>query len=244
MMSNFSGTTTSELFWVINNNYGFAGERYLSWLTQNTDKLVPGLATLQERMDKATDIQGDERFWSAIASTAIYGGMIAKSLGLIHFDVVRVMDWAIRTVRGMRTTKEELSGNSIGIFGQFLDEHVNNRILVKGDAVGGKVCSVLDPPRGQLVMRHEVDKYRLFVSRSTVKSWLSRKHGAYSKIRNDLVNAGILINANRNKVLGGGTSYSGASQPCWEIDLKCPALGDVGLHVVRAAEQCEGEVGT
>jgi hypothetical protein len=243
MMDGFSGTITSDLFWTIDNNYGFAGERYIAWLTQNTQKVSSGLAKLQDKMDKEINIQGDERFWSAIAATAVYGGMVAKSLGLVHFDVVRVKDWAIQTIRGMRTIKEDLSGNSIGIFGQFLDEHTNNRILVKGGAVGGKMCTMLDAPRGSLVIRHEVDTDRLYVSRNVFRTWLNKKQGSYGRVRADLAKVGALLNANRNKVLGGGTSYAGASQPCWEIDIKCSALGAVGLHVVKAAEGVKGETG-
>jgi hypothetical protein len=244
MMDCFSGTITSELFWTINNNYGFAGERYIAWLVQNTQKVSTGLTLVQEKMDAEIDIHGDERFWSAIAATAIYGGMVAKSLGLIHFDVLKVRAWAIRTIRGMRITKEELSGNSVGILAQFLDEHMNNRIMVRGSAVGGKICTVLnDGPRGPLHIRHEVDTERLYISRNYFKTWLNRKHGSYGRVRADLTKIGALKNANRNKVLGGGSSYAGASQPCWEIDLKCPALGAVGLHVVKTADAVEGETG-
>jgi len=76
---------TSDLFWVIHQNYGLAGERYIQWAVQHTDEIKTGLAKVQMRIDEAAGVRGEERFWSAVASTAVYGGVIAKRLGIIDF---------------------------------------------------------------------------------------------------------------------------------------------------------------
>jgi len=229
----FSGQTTSKVYWTINNNYGHAGERYIQWLCQNIQRITPDLQKVQEKFDGDSDIRGDERFWGAIAASAIYGGVVAKKLGLIQFDVMRVMAWATERVREMRDDKDDLAGDAVGILAQFLDEHSSNRLIVRGDATGGKICTVVSEPRGALVIRYELDYDRLYFSRNVFKAWLGRKFGSYTKVRKDLQECGALKNANRNKTLGGGTSFAGASQPCWELDMKNRKLGNVIVQLVQ-----------
>lgn len=228
----FSGDVTSDLWWTLNDNYGFAGERYVGWLAQNIEKIKKDLTTVQAKINTAASIRGDERYWSAIAATAIYGGLVAKNIGLIQFDVAKVMTWAVNTIKEMRGEKETLCSDAIGILGQFLDEYANNRLIVSGKTVGGAMCTILQEPRGQLVSRVETDAKRLFFGRAFMKAWLSRKFGAYGKIVRELRESGVLINPNRGKVLGSGTSYAGAPQPCWELDMSHPALGQVAARAV------------
>ena len=228
----FTGDATSDLWWTLHENFGFAGERYVGWLAQNTRRIKDDLAKVQAKIDKAAGIRGDERYWSAIAATAIYGGLVAKNLGLIKFDVGRVMAWAVKTIKEMRGEKDTLCTDAIGILGQFLDEYANNRLIVSGKTVGGAMCTILQEPRGQLVSRVEADAHRLYFGRAFFKTWLTRKYGAYGKTSRELKEAGVLMNPNRNKVLGSGTSYAGAPQPCWELDMAHPALGQVAARAV------------
>jgi hypothetical protein len=236
----FRGQTTTDLYWMLDENYGVAGEKYIQWLTTNTPKIKSGLEQVRRRIDGDAKIRGEERFWSAVASAAIYGGYVAKSLGLIEFDVTRVLIWATRTIRNMRSEKEDLTGSAVDILGQFLDEHASNRLLVKGDCVNGKPAIPIDTPHGALVLRYEVDNHRLYIARATFKSWLGRKFGSYSKVMNELKDIGALRNANVKKVLGAGTQFGGAQQPCWLIDLKCPKLGVVTMSLVQDAKFLEG----
>lgn len=235
----FKSQTTTDLYWTVHENYGHAGEAYVKWLVQNISKIKPGMELVRKRIDGDAKIRGEERFWSAIASAAIYGGLVAKSLGLIQFDVTKVLVWATKTIRSMRVDKDELAGGAVDILGQFLDEHASNRLLVKGECGFGKPAIPIDTPRGALVIRHEVDNHKLYLSRSTFKSWLSRKFGSYTKIAKELKDIGALKDANMRKVLGAGTQFGGAQQPCWVLDLKCPKLGVVGLSLVQEAKLLE-----
>ena len=240
----FRGEITNALYWCLHENYGHAGERYVQWLVQNTDKLKPAMDLVRKKIDGDAKVRGEERYWSAVAAAAIYGGLVAKSLGLIQFDVARVLSWAAGTIRDMRGQKTELASDSVSILGQFLDEHAANRLLVKGDCGLNKVCIPIDTPRGALIIRHEVDNHKLFVARGTLKSWLGKRFGSYTKIANELKALGALKDANMRKTLGAGTQYGGAQQPCWVIDLKCHKLGAVGLTLVQEAEMLEkGVVG-
>lgn len=230
----FCNDITTGLYWTLDGNYGLAGEKYAQWLVDNMDHIKPGLDKVRAMIDQKSEARAEERYWSAIAATAIYGGLVAQSLGLIKFQVAPLVEWVVDCIRGMRGEKTELTSDSVSILGQFLDEFAAHRLIVKHAAE--RMVTVIDPPRGSLVYRVEQDTNRVYVARQTFKVWLTKRHGAYNKVKNDLIALKVLRNANVRKVLGSGTMYAGSQQPCWEIDIKNPALGDVGLYLVQDAE--------
>ena len=233
-------TAATELYWTLDENYGVAGDIYTKWLVANEASIKPGLDKVKALLDSMANVRGEERYWSAIAATAIYGGMIARNLGLITFDVSRVMRWAANTILAMRDGKDCSTCDAVSILGQFLDEFSAGRILVGKDHSNARGCILIEPPRGALVYRQEAHTDRLFLPRTLFKTWLTRKFGSYTKIKNELKHMGALANTNKRKTIGGGTNYSGAQQVCWEIDLKCQALGSVGFQLIQGAADARG----
>ena len=223
----------TELYWTLDENYGVAGAAYVEWLVANEKSIKPGLEKVRVLLDKMADVRGEERYWSAIAATAIYGGMVARNLGLISFDVSRVMRWAANTIVAMRSDRDCVTCDAVSILGQFLDEFSSNRIVMGKDFNNAAGGTMIDPPRGSLYIRHETHTDRLFFPRTVFKAWLTRKFGSYTKVKNELKHIGALVDTNKRKTLGAGTNFSGAQQVCWEIDLKCQALGSVGFQLVE-----------
>jgi hypothetical protein len=228
---------TTDLYWTITENFGHAGEKYAEWLVKNVKGLRADLDKIKTRIEAKAATQGGERFWSAIASVAIYGGLIAKRLGLIDFEIAPVMKWAEETIREMRTDKQELSGDSVTILAQFLDDHAGNRLIVKGSALSKQGCQVIEAPRGALYVRYEIDTQRMYISRPTLKTWLSKRFGSYTKLKRDLIEMKALVEANKMKNLGAGTWFSSASQATWEINVSCRRLGFTAQRLIETAEE-------
>jgi len=235
----FKGEVTDALFWTIHQNFGHAGETYVRWLVQNVQKLGPGIKAVQQKINTLANIRGEERYWSATAAAAIYGGAVAKSLGVIDFDVARMIPWVATMIKNMRDQKDELADTAVGVLGQFLDEHASNRLMIRGDCSPRTQNVPVELPRGPLVIRHEVDNNKLYISRSVLKNWLGKRFGEYTKIANELKDQRVLRNANQRKVLGGNTTLGGAQVSCWVIDLKAPALGAVGLQLLQDSSAME-----
>lgn len=230
----FQGDVTTGVYWAIDKNFGVAGEVYAQWLVDNLEKIKPGIDRIRAIIDAASQAKAEERYWSAIAAVAIYGGMVAQSLGIIRFPVASLIEWTAACIRGMRKEKVELVNDAAGILGQFIDEYSGHRLLVRGGA--DKLATVIEPPRGALVIRQEVDTQRAYIARHTFRTWITKRFGNYNQVKDELTRKGALKNAKARKVLGAGTPYSGAQQDCWEIDLACSALGSVGLYLVQDAE--------
>ena len=229
----FRGEATRSLYWAIDKHFGLAGEAYASWLAQNMDKIRDSLNTMRRKFEVDAALEGEERFWGAVASTAIVGGLFAKHLGLIDFEVAPVYKWAVGMLRRMRITKGELAGTSIDALGQFLADHASNRLVVMLLKGNGLRCQVLDEPRGALVVRIEIHSQTMFIAKSVMRSWIGKRHGSLTKMRKELEAAGILMNSSERKALGAGTNFASAVQPCWRIDLTAPALGTVGEELIN-----------
>jgi len=235
--SKFRDDVTERIFWTIHENYGHAGEIYAQWLVQNHKTIKRHLDLIKANIDCKAEITGDERFWSAVAAVSIYGGLVAQKLGLIRFNVLNVKKWVEATIWNMRTDKKDLAGDSIGILGQFIDDHAANRILVKNNTVGtGRNCIIVEPPRGALVMRYELDTRRLFFSRKVFQHWLAKRFGSYTQVKNDLQACGALLNPNARKTLGAGTFFGGSQQVVWEIDMRNRRLEPVAVPLVEMAD--------
>lgn len=236
----FQGQVTTNLFWVINDNYGHAGAVYAKWMVQNVDRIKVELEELRARVEIKADLKGDERYWGAVISVGIYGGIIAQKLGLLSKDINMrdILDWACATVRGMRSDKLELAGDSLSILGQFLDDQRANTLIVKKDKVLG--WQIIEQPHGALTVRTEMGTDRLWLSRTVFKSAVSKRFASYTAIKNDLLKMKILIDPNARKVLGSGTMYSGSQQTCWLLDTSDKKkLGSAGKQLLEIAEALE-----
>ena len=233
----FCGKTTSDAYWTIDGNYGVAGEVYAAWLVQHTKEIKAALDKTHAQIERAANLRGEERYWGALAAVAIVGGLFAKKLGLIQFEVAPVYNWMINRISNMRENKVELKGTAVDTLARFISEHANNKLVV---VKRGGMEQILEHPRGPLYVRLETDRRKLYLSRSTVQTWIGKGFGSYSKTKADLVELGVLTNPNARKNLGAGTFYSGGLQPCWEINIDSPALMEAGVPEFQTLKEGQG----
>ena len=64
----------------------------------------------------------------------------------------------------------------------------------------------------------------LWISRSHIRTKLETKHHDYAKIRDELLDRGVLLDAAAKKVLGAGTEWTGGQTTCWRITTNHPDL--------------------
>jgi len=71
-------------------NYGFAIEKYLVWLVPNLEEAKKTINDIQRKIDIEIGIKQSERFWTSVVACNIAGGIIAKELGIIVWDLMRI----------------------------------------------------------------------------------------------------------------------------------------------------------
>lgn len=217
----------TKVYRTITENYGHAGVEYVKYLTANQEKHRERIDQMIAIVDKKTRAMNEERYWSAIAGVTLYGAIIAKKIGIIKFDPMKMLEWVVEAIVSMRDTKFDSKSSAFDILGQFLDEYAHCKLVVNERGV--EVIT----PRGPLVYRVEPSSDLLMLSRAKMREFCMRTHGSYTAAKQELANAGALVEAGKRKVLGSGTAWAGASQPCWIVSLKHPAMGKYNLQLAE-----------
>jgi hypothetical protein len=120
---------------------------------------------VQENVDKAAEIKNTERYWSAMATIAITGGTIAKTLGLHDIPIKPVFNYAVNLIKETRARNREYLFDTEDYLGGFLQRHFNETLVINGniDSRTGLEHGPIREPRGLLTARYEPDTKLLYV---------------------------------------------------------------------------------
>jgi hypothetical protein len=201
----------------LNENYGHAGAIYIQWLVNNLEEAKQLLAKVQARLDRDLQLTSRERFWSASVASNITGGLIAKGLGLINFDMKAVYAWALTMVNGIRSEVKPPQSNPIATLGEFINEHINNALVVSGnvDTRSGMNALPTLEPRGELLIRYEPDTKMLYIAAKQFKTYCVEQQTNYSKLLNDLKALGVYQKAENKRMAAGMKVNSPSTRALW-----------------------------
>jgi len=146
-------------------NYGHAGDIYMQYIVNNKDQCLEDFIKVQSKIDGRLRLTAPERFWSATAAANLTGGLIARRLGLINFDMAAIYDWVCDTILAMREEIKPPVDDSAGSLGDFINRHMQNILVVDAniDNRSSKAALPTLEPRGQLLIRYEPDTKHMFI---------------------------------------------------------------------------------
>ena len=210
--------------YVLPNNYGTAGHVYSQYLADASSYLAKETFECYQSYVEKFNFQREHRMFRAVCAAAFTGARAAKELGLHNIDVDRVEQWAVRQLGGIRAAvKEASSQDSVAVLGQFLNAYKRNELVLNAGTVmaGGLELSQIasKEPFGQLAIRVEQDKKRMFISKSVLMAWCGEHRVHFALLIEDLDKAGMLISKSIHKRLAEGTSSEGLPVSCICVDL-------------------------
>jgi len=159
--------------------YGVAADPYLRWLVDNVDEARGFFVATQQRLDAAAGLNAKNRMVSAGFAAMLAGGMIAKKLGLIQFDMKAVFSFVVTLIRDRADHLAATKKRPIDYLVQYVAENYNNILRINGaQDLRGRADSVTDTfvvpdaqPRAEFVARYEPDTKRLFLYPKPFKLW-------------------------------------------------------------------------
>jgi len=217
-------------------NYGHAGDIYVTWLLSNMEEAVNGVLEVQKKIDKELRLTQRERFWSAILAANITGGIIAKRLGLIDWDMKAVYAWATSMIAETRMDTKPPAINCVSIVSDYILRHPLNILTVNGeqDNRTGLTSSPIMEPRGELLIRYEPDtKHMYFAARAFKKDCVEFQIN-YKETLRQLEDKGVLIGTG-NKRMSKGMSINAPPTHCLIIDTASDAF--VGVETILKGEK-------
>jgi len=176
-------------------NYGHAGEIYISWLVHNLDEAKATCMRVQEMVDRELKLEQKERFWSAGIAANIAGGLIARKLDIMDWDIKRIYNKMLNVVNETRRYVNTPPDDAVHVIGDFINRHTQN-ILVVNDAIDARSKLESLPvvePRGALLIRYEPDTRRLYISSTAFRRDCSDRQINMNAILKDLESRSIFL---------------------------------------------------
>jgi hypothetical protein len=182
---------------VLEHNYGIAGEIYLKAITKDPKGVKELLKKVKSKVNKLLGTKSKERFWVCGFSAMLTGGYIAKSLGIIDWDIDALFEYLIQLAQAKRT---EVDGEALdykSILGEFLSDNKGAILQINGklDARTQLPNAPIFNPNIKIVGRYEPDTNIMYIVRSAFKDYCVRRqipfNAAVTKIQGGIVHKGV-----------------------------------------------------
>jgi hypothetical protein len=214
----------------IKDNFGHAGVVYLQYILSNLDAVKELAMTVQRKLDAASSLSAENRYWSALASRTIAGLMLAKKAGLIDWQIAPIVQWIVKVMAEAKAMVREMSVDVETQLTDYIAENYNNMLRIKStdDArnTAGSLDKIIVPdgsPRGHFVARYEYDIKKLFLLPKPLKAWCGKQQINYAGFVDGLKTAST--KATKAKVrLGKGTHIN--MPPTDVLILDCSGFMD------------------
>lgn len=186
-------------------NYGHAGVIYAQYLVNELEEALGCLRAVQDRIDREMKLTSRERFWSAVIACNLTGGLIARNLGLIDFDMRAIYDWAMTMLAELRQDVVPPANDSAAIVGDFLNRHMRNALIVDGyvDTRTKMHAAPLQEPYGDLLVRYEPDTKKLYISAKAFRDDCVEAQIGYKDTLKELKEKGIFLGAKNTRMSKG-----------------------------------------
>lgn len=154
-------------------NYGHAGDLFMRYVLANIDEVKKIIKETSEYVYKAAKWTTRERFKIHTLIATIAGGIIAKRLGLINYDIKRILDKVIKIVREEIEHNDNMSSAAIEVFGDFFNKNIGGLLVINDQAAGTMKPSMDHAPKiyTELVLRYEPDTKSLYVAQRPFHKW-------------------------------------------------------------------------
>jgi hypothetical protein len=180
---------------VLNNNYGHAGEIFMKWLVGHLEEAVSTMLRVQKKIDQELRLSQRERNYSAVVAANITGGLIAKQLGLLDWDMKRIYNVVSPKILDLGVDATASASSASSVIGDYIYRH-NHNILVVDDNADNRSSMQKFPtlePRGALLIRYEPDTKKLFFSVREFKKDCVENQINYRDMLKELEATGVLL---------------------------------------------------
>jgi hypothetical protein len=223
-------------------NYGHAGDIYVQWLLANLEEAVQRVRELQVKIDKELGLTQRERFWSAVLAVNIMGGIFAKRLGLLDWDMKAIYQWATKMLLGLRLEVTPKTTNIGSVVGDFVNRHIGYNTLVVDDGVDLRTNLQSMPkwqPRGPLIIRYEPDTKYMYIAAKPFKDDCVDRQINYRNTLKELGKQGIYVNT-VTKRMSKGMAVSSPGVHCLMLNCTDTDFIDVSQFAPAEASDASG----
>jgi hypothetical protein len=241
-ISGLNKTEVDLVFKELSKNYGVAGPIYISHIVETLPKVRELLIKIQAQLDQDFNFELTDRFHSGALACAFVGGMLALRLGLIDIDISRIYQYAISAIAVQKLAHVGSVGTPMLIaqetLSAYINENVNNALVVDGKTNNGIPPAPIVQPRGALKLRYEPDTKLLFITAADFRKFFASKQVDVKESIKWLVQNHILIPPGIAEVkrIGAGAvgGLSGLGVRCYVFDGTAIGIDEASFQKTEA----------
>ena len=230
-----------EVFDKLNYNFGLAGPIYMQAVMADKVKVRERIKHWVKTIDRLANVGSNERFWSIVPACVITGVEVARSVGLVKYDVRGLLEFSIRCINSMRVSVSENVATPLGLLAEYLNSNLRNTLIL-GSIPGGTQPVLRQAPTAELRIRIDDGLGRASIDRAHIRKFCVEKGTDPALLREELTKIGVLLDDNRKVVLGKGTTLKSVQTRCWEIDMTNSAMTGVADFVSNYAANANANV--
>lgn len=218
-----SKAESDAVFRQLLNNYGVAGPKFIEYVLQNQEAVIDQFNVLQAHLDKDLQLDQSDRYYSKVSACILAGGQIANQLGLINYDLDALYVTLKKVLRGIKdevlNTVDDFDAVAQEGLTSFVNENINNTLVVDSIGVDNLPPIPIQHPRGPLRMRYEPDTQELWIPSALLRDFFVTRQVDYRMAIQSLKSLGILKYKGviMTKRIGAGAigNYSATSVRCF-----------------------------
>jgi hypothetical protein len=230
----------------LQNHFGHAGVIYIQYILNNLPEVKALLKDIQQKFDKISGLQAEDRFWSVQCATTLTGLMLAKKIGLINFSTKNITQWLTGVIESAKRSMDSMGSDPEAILTDYLAEHYTSILRIKStDDARGKITDLdhlIIPdasPRFAMVARYEYDVKKLYLLPTPLKKWCVQHQINYSGLIDGLKRGRTNASLGKQR-MGKGTRMNLPSSPVIIID--CAEFMNDETESILASAASEKEI--
>lgn len=223
----------TKIFSPLRNNFGHAGPLYIKHIAENYDEVKRTVIDTEEKLMRLLRVQGQDRFKASLLAACFTGARIASELGLIHHDLQRGMNYAMRQCRDLKRSAKAEEQSAEQILGRFIQDIQPNTLVVEYDAPGNMSAMVFDSnnniiraPSVNTVtsVRYAAKTGNLYVALNVMREWFVANHINLQLTMQELQRLGLVVSMDEKVVLTKATRLADGKQTrCCIFNLQTSA---------------------
>lgn len=209
---------------VLKENFGHAGPIFAEYLVNNQKEVEDTVLGLQAKIDAELKLTQRERIWSAMVAANMAGGLIAKRLKLIDWDLQRVYRWVCSSIESMRGDVTPPLTDAAAIIGDFVTRNMRSILAVREHAdlrSNMPPRPLKEPESGTLVLRYEPDTKKMFIIAKAFREDCAKQQIDYKATLSELSLKGMYLGSGMKRITK-GMKVSSPSVYCLEFDCSHP----------------------
>lgn len=217
---------------LVNNTSCVFSVEYLRFIMKNKDEIKEKLHSLSASISRSLGNAGQkERFYVYHMACTIVGGVIAKKLGYINFDMKALKEWAIKHILSMRDMAEQSRATPRDLLSEMLADFHGHFLVTRRFETLNSSSGILEAPMfqvktpvvGRIVLGDgKLEFPRIFITSSSIGKWCKDNGHSPFVIRRAMEDGNLLVGGayreggkrRRDKEVSIGRGISGVSLGC------------------------------